>query len=535
MPQSVAGGELDLGLAVLFFFCSGVFAVRYGKTFGCSLVLTMLILAGCSESPELAAAKKIATKVAQARELMKDQTTGSYKQAEGLLREALATEGANRIGKHRANELFATLLSEINARQLSEPDVVVEGFGEADLGLSRSLSEFSRKAGAMAYAAGLEDSSDETLQKYREKLSGQIPAAEQAKNEATEVRTTLEKKLGVAKRAAFAAAASADAVLLQAAQASGDEQLIKTKEGAAKRLEADRLSIALSDRELLLLRAKEDEIRRESVLVGLREGLASVDKLIKTHKDMLRDTIRATQQAKTEAKDSAKKLIEQVEAFNDSGTKLAAKYDQLIARQSKVVHHFTQALRGAEDRRKNFRKFKTAQPPQAEPDERVEMLVKLDAEVALAVSVSRAQISLASLREQKIAVLKRVQSRFEQTKKLTAGVGLVPNSPRVDAAAVKTSVDQSYQAALADLNSAQNILWTTALGRLKSGSSPDEVVKKLERAEWNWQVLGMLGLVHESRGGLTARMGKAEQARADVRAAATYLTQSKKAQAGVLR
>jgi hypothetical protein len=61
------------------------------------------------------------------------------------------------------------------------------------------------------------------------------------------------------------------------------------------------------------------------------------------------------------------------------------------------------------------------------------------------------------------------------------------------------------------------------------------VVKKLERAEWNWHVLGMLGLVHESRGGLTARMGKAEQARADVQAAATYLTQSKKAQARVLR
>ena len=78
----------------LFFFSGGVLAVKYGQILTCSLLLTALILAGCSDPPEAAAAKKISTNLAQARELMKDQTLDSYSQAESLLRSALKTPAA---------------------------------------------------------------------------------------------------------------------------------------------------------------------------------------------------------------------------------------------------------------------------------------------------------------------------------------------------------------------------------------------------------------------------------------------------------
>ena len=68
--------------------------MRYRQVFACSLLLTGLILAGCSEPPESVAAKKIATKVARARQLMKYPTTGSQKLAEKLLREKLIVEVA---------------------------------------------------------------------------------------------------------------------------------------------------------------------------------------------------------------------------------------------------------------------------------------------------------------------------------------------------------------------------------------------------------------------------------------------------------
>ncbi len=508
--------------------------MRYEKIFSCGLLLTGLILVGCSEPSELAAAKKIATKVAQARQLMKDPTKGSYEQAEQLLRKALETPRANSIGKQRANELFATLLSETTARQLSELDDVVESFDEADLGLSRSLSELSRKAGALAYAVGLKGSDDEKLQEYRKELLAQIPAARQARDEAARIRTALEQKLAAAKKAALAAATEADGILLEAAKASGDEQLSKMKEGTAKRLEADRLGIAASGQELALLRAKEDEIRRESALAGLRKSLGHVEQLIKAHTVMVSKSNLDEQSAQAAAEKSAGQLLKQVEAFNDSGRELSAAYERLIARQSEAVSHFQQALKGAVERRQRFSKFKADLPAEAEIDERVEMLVELDEEVALAVSVARAQISLAGLREQKIGVLERVQSRVEQIKQLTAA-GLVMDSTRIDTTPIEASIGQTHQAALEDLNSAEQTLWKTALGRLKSDSPPDAVVKRLERAEWNWQVLGMLGLVHEARGGIAGRMGRAEQAQEDAQAAATYLAQSRKARAGVLR
>ncbi|MCK4794062.1 MAG: hypothetical protein KAV87_60605 [Desulfobacteraceae bacterium] len=41
--------------------------MRYGQIFRRSLALAVLVLAGCSEPPELATAKKIATKVALER------------------------------------------------------------------------------------------------------------------------------------------------------------------------------------------------------------------------------------------------------------------------------------------------------------------------------------------------------------------------------------------------------------------------------------------------------------------------------------
>ncbi len=216
------------------------------------------------------------------------------------------------------------------------------------------------------------------------------------------------------------------------------------------------------------------------------------------------------------------------------------------------------------------------------------MLVGLDAEVGLAVSAARAQISLAGLREQKLGVLERVQSRVEQIKRLrkdlavfgngkpsveidseeagSAGTeradgggfgffgrllsrskksqaaekpltaaGIVMGSPRIDTTAINKSIQETRQAAFEDLNSAVQTLWKTALPKLKADSPPDAVVKRLERAQWNWQVWGMLGLVHEARSRIQGRMGRAEQAQTDAQAAATYLAQSKKARAGVLR
>ena len=573
-------GELGFEVAGFVLFCSGVFAVQYVKTFGCSLALAMLILAGCSESPEVAAAKKIAKNVAQARELMKDQTTSSYEQAQKLLEQALAIKGSSIIGQQRANELLGALLSETTARDLNKLSDEVESFGDADLGLSRSLSELSGKAGAFAYAVGLQASDDENIQQYRKELLARIPAAEKARDEATATRKTLEQKLAAAKSTAFAVGVEADAILLEAAKASGPEQLSKTKEGSAKRLEADRLGIAVSGQELVVLRAQEDEIRRESELAGLQEGLAAVEKSIKDHMVAVGQTNLEKQKAQAVAEESAGQLLEQVEALNGLGSKLSAAYDRLIARQSKAVGCFRQALSGAVDQRKRFSQFKKDQPTEAEPDERVEILVGLDEEVGLAVSVARAQISLARLRERKIAVLNRVRSRVEQIKQLqkdlavfgdktsfakaampsTAGgtlgffrnllssskkspkadkpftaMGLVMDSPSIDTTPIEASISQTYQAAWEDLNSAQRTLWTTTLDRLKSDSPPEAVVKELARAKWNWQILGMLGLVHEARAGIAQRMGRTEEAQADAQVATTYLAQSKKARAGVLR
>ncbi len=576
--------------------------MQYIKTFKCSLALTLLILAGCSEAPELSAAKKITTKVAQARELMKNRTTGSYTQAETLLRDALATKGASSIGKQRAHELLATLLSETTARELNElreklaRDAAkqqghrVESFAEADVNLQRSLSELSTRARALAYVVGLKGSSDEDLQNYRKELLAQIPPAEKAMYEATKTWVLLEQKLTTAKSLAFAAGVGADALLLEAAKANGDEQVSKMKVGAAKRLEADRLAIAASIQESAVLRAKEDEIRRESALTGLRKGLKDVNELIKAHAVTLSKSKLDEQIAQVAAEKSADQLLKHLRAFNELGSELSAAYEKLIARQSEVVRHFQEALKGAGQLRQRFSKFKADQPADAQDDERVEMLVELDEEVGLAVSVSRAQISLAGLRAQKIAVLERVRSRVEQIEQLrkdlavfgnrdrsaeaatepgpatvakrsgggTSGfftslltspkkktpkveeplftaVGLIMDSPGIDTAPIEASVTQAYKAALEDLNSAQRTLWTTALGRLKLNSGPDAVVKKLERAQWNWQVLGMLSLVHEARGMIAERMGGAELAQADAQLANTYLAHSKKARSGVLR
>ena len=515
--------------------------MRYGRILSYALLLTGLILAGCSEPSELAAATKISTKVAQARRLMNDRTKSSYQQAKNLLLEALATKGATSIAKYRAHELLGTLLSESTARELSDldektatkshgPGDQVESFAEADLGLQRSLSEHSTKAQARAYAAGLTNSNDQQLRQYRKELLGKIPPAEQAKDEATRLRAELEKKLEATEKAAFTTAATADAILLEAAKASGAEQVSKMKVGAAKRLDADRLLISASGEKLVLLRAKEDEIRRVSTLAGLLNALGHVEQLINAHTDMVAKSSLDNQSAQAVENESAKELLKQMEKFDDSGGKLAAAYDRLIAGQSEALRHFEQALRGAAQRGKRFRAFKASQPREAPDDERVQMLLELDAEVSLAVSVARAQISLAGLRQQKIDVLKRVQSRVEQIKQLRAG-GLVMDSPRIDITAINQSIQETRQAALEDLNSAVKTLWRTALPRLKADSPPDAVAERLRRDKWNWQVLGMLGIVHEARG----RMSESEQAVEDAQTAATYLAESKKARAGVLR
>ena len=201
-----------------------------GRIFWCGVLLTGLILAGCSEPGELAAAKKISSKVAQARELIKDRSPGSYERAKKLLREALATQGATGISQQGAHELMGALLSATTAQELVELGEKRGHFGDADANLQRSLSELSTKAAALAYTAGLVNSNDDELQQAREKLKGQIPQARQALSRAVEVRKALAQKLQATEKAAFAAAVIADNMLLEADKASPEEQVSKVRD-----------------------------------------------------------------------------------------------------------------------------------------------------------------------------------------------------------------------------------------------------------------------------------------------------------------
>lgn len=565
-----------------------------GRIFWSGVVLTGLILAGCSDPPELAAAKKISSKVAQARELMKDRSAGSYERAKALLREALATQGATSISKQGAHELMGALLSMMTAQELLGLGEERASFDDADANLQRSLSELSRKASALAYTAGLVNSNHDELQRSREKLKGQIPQARRALSRAVEVRTALAEKLQATEKAAFAAAAKADDMLLEAAKASADEQVSKVREGSAKRLDADKLLIAASVEELALTRAKEDEIRAESALAELEESLASVTRMIDTHASLARKTSVDKQSAHAKADESAGKVVEGVKAFKDLGTKLSQGYDELIKGQSEAAKHCEQALRGAVELGGRFRKFKKDQPPEADDDERVDMLAAMDAEISLAVSVARAKITLAGLREEKAEVLEQALARIRQMREVRADLaligdertpgeidedesqpdmtgagqreqgaleffgkllsrseraqqeaddkqeqfsaaGVVMNLPRIDTRAIMVSIQASREAAVEDLNSAVKTLQRTAAPRMKAESQPEAVVERLERAKWNWQVLGMLGLSHQARGRIAGRMGQEELAMKDAAGAATYLAASNKARAGVLR
>ena len=94
-------------------------------------------------------------------------------------------------------------------------------------------------------------------------------------------------------------------------------------------------------------------------------------------------------------------------------------------------------------------------------------------------------------------------------------IGVKMGHVSVDIPAVEQDIQGDRAESLKDLNSALDVLWTTALPRSREPGSADEMIKMSQRQKWNWQVWGMLGLVHQARGRLEARMGQDQQAKAD--------------------
>ena len=496
-----------------------------------TMLLTTLCLAGCSESPELAASKKISKDLAQARDLMQERNLESYARAEKILQDALRTPDATDIAKQSAHELLATLLSEVNARQLTDTDFtkLQQNFAKADSDVHYSLSQLATKAAGFAYSAGLTISNDQTLQQYRQALAQKVPQAIIDKDNAVTVRVQCQQKLTETQQAVSATRMAAERLFIKAESLSGQERVSTIAQAAAGQLEADRLSIKAHSEQLVLQLAQEDELSRKAELANLQEVLQRVDKQITDHADSAVQTLRAVGVAKAGLQDSADKLLSRLEAFHELGTQMDAAYQLLIDRQGQAVTHYGQALTGAKAQSKRFRDFKARRPADAPPDELVNMMVPLDAEVALAVSVVQAEIFRASLRQNFVGMLERVSSRsaqIENTRKALTAVGVVMGSPQVDAAATAQSIQQARSAAVEDLSSAIKALRTTALPRQNQEASAEQIVEALERSTWNWQVFSMLGLAHQARAALYQQMGSEEQAQADSQAASVYLSKA---------
>ena len=503
------------------------------------MFLTALLWGGCSEPPELAAAKTISKNVAQARELIGDRTEASRSQAQRLLEEALRTPAATDIAKQGAHELLASLLSEINGEELTKLSGAQHLFSQADSDLYYTFSQLSTEAANLAYASGLTVRDDQELQKYRKELVEKIPKAIVNKDNAAKARGTLEQALARTEGAASATRRAAEGLFLEAEALSGDEHVRKVSEATAKRLEADWLSIRASNEKLALHSAKEAELARQSELAGLQKAQEHVEQLINTHADTVNETAEASGATKAKLQDSAGKLMDQLKSFHDKGTEVSKGYDGLIERQGEVVNHYGQALVGAKDLSRKFRKFKSSRPAEAPRDERVEMLVPLDAEVDLAVSFAQAEIIRADLQQELAGVSGLVSSRIkqlEQTQTDLAAVGVIKGSELiVDVAAIDKSIQESQTAALVSLDSAVGTLWSTALPGRKEEGSAEQAIKDLERASWNWQVWAMLGLAHQARAELQQQMGNDEEAKAEAQTASIYLAKARETRPDLVR
>jgi len=511
-------------------------------------LFTALLCGGCSDPPEVAAAKKISKSVAQARNLMKDaskapnpQAQELLAQAQKLLQNALKTPDASPIAKQGAYELLGGALSEMNARELAGEKLaeLQQNFAKADLDLHYTRSQLSLQASNLAYAVGLTSSDDQKLQQYRQELANEkIPQVIINKDKAAKVRMDLEQELAQTKQAAAAARLEAENLFLEAEKFSGDENVTKTSEATAKQLEADILLVRARGEELTLRSAKDDELGRASELAGLQQVLERVDQQINAQAKMVNQTTQANADAQAAVKKSADELQAQLESFHDAGIKLSESYQSLIERQGQAVDNYGQALAGARAHGKKFRSFKSSRPTGTPLDERVEMLVPLNAEVDLAASLARAEIVQAGWQQELVGVLRNVLSsceQIEQTRKDLATVEIKMAASQLDTSTISKNIQQAQNAALDNLNSAIQTLWSTALPGQKEEGSAEQMVKGLERVKWNWQVWGMLGLAHQARATLQEQMGRNEQAQADTQTAATYLAKANEVRAGLVR
>lgn len=554
--------------------------MRISKVLPGAIMVVLLVCAGCSEGPEASAAKDIAAKVNQARDLMQEQTAAADAQAEKLLDDALQTPGATIISKQGAQQLLAELVSRSVTQELLGLGERQQSFVQADADLRHSLDELMIQAQRMSFAAGLKGIDDQRLQTSRQEILAKIPPARAAREAAEQARMNLEQSLAATQQAAKTAAVAADKRLLQAEQAQGEEHVIQVAQGAAMRMEADTLLVKARNEELDLFIAKEDETRRAAELAQLESSLERIEQLISKHADMTANVEQADTGAHAEAQSSGQELLAKVEAFAKLGQELSTGYERLIKRQGEAAEHFSQALAGAKARGAEFRKFKSSRPVQAPPDQRVDVLVPLDMEIALATSAAQAKMAQANLEQQLILAFERVRSRAQQIeqvrvalatigdpepvvagssqtdlqpeqeqsatwpfglflskqlsgvheaqveeKPLTAA-GVVMNSPQIDTQAIDQRIAEARKAALDDLDSAIKTLWNTAVPRMAKPGTPGDMLEALKSANWRGQVWGMLALAHQTRANLALQMGNGIQAQVDQEAADAYLART---------
>lgn len=510
------------------------------------MLFTAFLWGGCSDPPELAAAKKISESVAQARSLMREASKAPapraqelLAQAQTLLQEALKTPDATVIAKQDAHELLGGLLSEITARDLAGEEFVglQQSFAEADSQLHHSLSQLSLEAGNLAYAAGLGISDDQKLQQHRKELTEKIPQLVIVKDNAVRAKMDLEQKLAQTKGQAYATRLAAESLFLEAETLTGDSHVSKTAEAANRQLEADLLWIKIHGEELALRTAKEDELGLVSELAGLQQALERVERQIIAHSQMVSQSTRAGLDAKTAVEKTANKLLAQLESFRNEGAKLSEGYKRIIKQQGQAVSQYNQALVAAKGRSSDFRKYKSERKTETALDERVEMFIPL-AEVDLALSLARAKIVRAGLQQELAGVLRSVSARakqIEQIRRTLSAINVVTSSSGLDIVGISEDIEQAQNAALDNLNLAVLALGSIALPGPGEEGSAEQIIKALERAQWNWQVWGMLGLAHQARAALQQQMGRNEQAQTDIQAAATYLAKANEVRAGLIR
>ncbi|NIA06848.1 MAG: hypothetical protein GWP14_04285 [Actinobacteria bacterium] len=505
-----------------------------------AMLMMALFLAGCSEPPELAASKKISDDLAQARDLIKQQTPASYAQAEKILQDTLRTPNATSVAKQGAHELLATLLSEVTARQFTDEQFakLQQDFAQADSDLHYALSRLCAEAAGFAYSAGLSLSDSQTLQQYRRTLAQMVPQAIIDKDNAEKIRVGLEQRLARTRQEVSRMRITAEKSFLKAESLSGDEYVSTVAQAAAGQLEADRLSIRARNEELALQSARQDEFSRQFQLAKLQEAVQRVEQQISAQAGSLDQVRQARDTAKAKLQKSADELLVQLNSFGELGTQLDAAYQLLMDQQGQAISHYGKALVGAAAGSKRFRDFKSARPADSPADQRVDMLISVDAQVDLAVSLTRAEILRASMRQDYVGLLERVSWRAKQVedaRKALTAVGVRMGSPQIDAASTQQSIQQVCTTAKGDLSSAIQTLRATAWPRQKKADSAEQMVKNLEGVRWNWQVWAMLGLAHQARAALCQQMGDEQEARADSQAASVYLSSAGRIRPGLVR